>query len=158
MTLGFECIRAQQAVRAKRPKIAGLRGPAGGVDFRDPIRFIVGAALSPMMTSISPISKPVGVTSKSRSISSRPLQLDREEFAVPAGVFGELVVGKDVGPLLRLTHILDADNRHALNAKQPRGLEPAVAGDNAVLGIDQDRVGPPEGADPIRNLADLFLE
>src|SRR3546814_2239233 len=37
------------------------------------------------------------------------------------------------------------------------GLDPAVAGDDAVLVVDQDRVGEAEAGDAVGDLADLLL-
>ena len=44
------------------------------------------------------------------------LQLDREQFLVPAGVQRELVVGEDVGPLLGLGEMREAQARHLASA------------------------------------------
>ena len=55
------------------------------------------------------------------------LQFQGKQFAVPAGILGELVVGENVGALLRLGHIVDADGRDRIDAEQHRGLEPAMA-------------------------------
>ena len=60
------------------------------------------------------------------------LQLDGEDLAIPAGLLGELVVGEDVGALLRLGQMLEPDARHGLEAELLRGFDAAVAGDDAV--------------------------
>ena len=86
------------------------------------------------------------------------LQLDREDIAVPAGVQRELVVGDHVGPALRRAQVGQPERRHALQAEQLGGLDPAVTGDDLVLIADQDRVGEAEALDASAICLICFLE
>ena len=74
-------------------------------------------------------------------------ELQGEQLAIPAGPLGELVVGQNVRPLLRLGEVAELDDRHRGEAELARCQHPAVAGDDAVLAIDQNRVGEAELAD-----------
>jgi hypothetical protein len=49
------------------------------------------------------------------------------------------------------------DARHLVEAEQTRGEHPAVAGDNAVLFVDQHRVGEAKFADRGGDLRDLLV-
>ena len=85
------------------------------------------------------------------------LQFQGKQVAVPTGILGELVVGENVAALLRLGHIVDANGRDLSEAKQHRGLEPAMARNDDAVAIDEDRVGPAECPDRSRDLAELPL-
>ena len=85
-----------------------------------------------------------------RQVEAEALQFaefEAEQFVVPAGVQRQLVVGNDVGPLLRLAQSGKLDHRHRRHAELPRRQQPAVAGNDAVVAVDQDRVRPAELAD-----------
>ena len=84
------------------------------------------------------------------------LQLERQQLFVPAGVEGELVVGQHIGPLLGRRHVVDPQARHGRHPKFSRGLDPAVAGEDAIVSIDQDRIGEAEAADAVGDLSDLL--
>ena len=58
------------------------------------------------------------------------LKLDGQDLCIPAGLLGEPIVGDDVGPLLCLAHVREADRRHLGHAEQLRCLDTAVAGDD----------------------------
>jgi hypothetical protein len=54
----------------------------------------------------------------------------------------QLVVGEHIGAALRRREVRQDDARHLVEAEQMRGEHPpAVAGYNAVLFVDQHRVG-----------------
>ena len=82
-------------------------------------------------------------------------ELEPEQLAVPAGVQRQLVVGDDLGSLLRFAQAGKLDHRHLAHPELAGRQHPAVAGDDAVLAIDQDRVGPAELADGGRDLRHL---
>lgn len=86
--------------------------------------------------------------------------VERLEFAgqhgvVPAGVQGELVVGDDVGADLGLCQAFQAQAGHGGQPEALRGLCAAVAGDDAVVRVDEHRVGEAEFADGGGDLGDL---
>ena len=85
-----------------------------------------------------------------RQVEAEALQLaelEAEQLVVPAGVQRQLVVGNDQRPLLRLAQAGKLDDRHRRHAELPRRQQPPVPGDDAVVAVDQDRVGPAELAD-----------
>ena len=73
--------------------------------------------------------------------------LGRQHHVVPAGIERELVVGQHIGPLLRLAQAAKLDHRNLVRLQLAGGKDAAVAGDDAVVAVDQDRVGPAELAD-----------
>ena len=60
---------------------------------RSPIR----ASISGVSNPVSPISRPLSIRSGVNCCSSRA-----SPFSVPPGVFGQLVIGKDIGASLRI--------------------------------------------------------
>jgi hypothetical protein len=82
-------------------------------------------------------------------------EFQSEQILVPAGVQRELVVGNDVCPLLRLAQTGKLDDRYGCHPELPCRQQPPVAGYDAVLAVDQDRVGEAELADRRGNLRDL---
>ena len=85
------------------------------------------------------------------------LKLDGEQLAVPARVFGKLIVGDDIGADLGLGQVLEANGRDLLYAEQLGRLDAAMTGDDAARGVDQHGVGPTEFFDAVGDLADLLL-
>ena len=84
------------------------------------------------------------------------LQLEGEQLLVPAGVEGELIVGQHIGPLLGRRQMADAKAGRRRHAEFARRLGAAVPGENAIVAVDQHRVGEAEAADAFGDLADLF--
>ena len=93
--------------------------------------------------------------SRGRS-SSSALQLLGQQLLVPAGIERQLVVGEHVGALLRRASCFEANAGHFCHAEQLRRLDPAVAGEDRVLAVDQDRVGEAELLDAVGDLPDLL--
>ena len=87
----------------------------------------------------------------------QPSQLFRQQRVVPARLQGELVVCDQVRALLRLGEMLEPDHRHLGEAQLARREQPAVAGQDAGVLVDQDRVGPAELDHRGRDLIDLPL-
>jgi hypothetical protein len=84
-------------------------------------------------------------------------QLKSQQVVVPAGVQRQLVIGDDVGALLRLAQPGKLDDRHRGHPELPCCKQPAVPGDDAVRAIDEDRIGPAELADRSRDLRHLRI-
>ena len=84
-------------------------------------------------------------------------ELQRQQFGIPAGVERQLVVGDDVGALLRFREPGELDDGHFGEPELACREQPAVAGDDAVVAIDQDRVGPAELADRGGDLGHLRI-
>src|SRR6267154_2530567 len=53
------------------------------------------------------------------------LQLQRQELAIPAGVFSEPVVSNHIRALLRFGHMIQAYGRYLPDAEQLGGFDPA---------------------------------
>ena len=85
------------------------------------------------------------------------LQLDGQDFPVPAGKFRKAVVGDDIGADLFFRQIRKAEGRHALHLKEPGCLDATVTGDDAARPVHEDRVGKAEGLDAVGNLPDLLF-
>ena len=85
----------------------------------------------------------------------QPGQLFRQQRVVPARLQGELVVGDQIRPLLRLAQVLEPDHRHLGQPELARREQPAMAGEDAALLVDQHRVGPAELDHRRRDLIDL---
>ena len=73
-----------------------------------------------------------------------------------AGLLGKLVVGKNVSALLRFREMLEPDCRHSRKAEQFRRFDATVAGDDAVVLVNQDRIVEPERLDAGGDLGDLL--
>ena len=65
-----------------------------------------------------------------------PLQLDRQYLLVPAGFFGKAVVGQDIGALLPLIEMLNAQRWHLLPSEQLGRRHATVAGNYPIVFID----------------------
>ena len=84
-------------------------------------------------------------------------KFEREHLEIPASVERQLVVGEHIGAALRRREVRQDDARHLVEAEQMRSEHPAVAGDNAVLFVDQHRVGEAKFADRGGDLRDLLV-
>jgi hypothetical protein len=85
------------------------------------------------------------------------LHLDRKDFAVPACVQRQLVIGNDVGAALSRVEVRQTTGRDALHAKELGGCDTPVPGDDLVVVADQNRIGEAEALDAVGYLAQLFL-
>jgi hypothetical protein len=85
------------------------------------------------------------------------MQFGYQQFLVPAGIEGKLVVSDDVSAPLRRREMIKDDNRHRIEAELARRQQPAVARDHHALGVDQDWVGPAELDDRGRDLLYLIV-
>jgi hypothetical protein len=85
------------------------------------------------------------------------LKVDRQQLPVPAGLFGDAVVCNHIGADLGLAHVCETDRRHGLEAELLGRLDPAMAGNDAIIAIDQHRVRKTELPDGVDDLADLRL-
>ena len=87
----------------------------------------------------------------------QPLQFDRQQLLVPAGLLGELVVGQDIGALIGLAQVRQPAGRHCVDAEELGRFHAAVAGDDLLGIVDQDRVAEAELLDALCDLANLLL-
>jgi hypothetical protein len=82
-------------------------------------------------------------------------EFQHEQRVVPPRVECDAVVVDDQRTLLRRVQVRQFDHRHVGHAEPACGEQPAVAGDHAVVAIDQDRRGPAEFHDARGDLRDL---
>jgi hypothetical protein len=133
------CVAAQQPMAAQDPEIARLadrilrrlRDLVLGLIAR---RLAIGCGQEPLELR--------GIESDQVEVEAlvpQPGQLLGQQRLVPARPQGELVVGDQVGPLLRLGEMLEPDHRHLGQPELPRGEQPAVARKDAALLVHQHR-------------------
>jgi hypothetical protein len=84
-------------------------------------------------------------------------EFGRQQLLVPARIEGNLIVSDDVGPPLSGRQVIKDDHRDSIEAKLTRGQQPAMAGNDAALPIDQDRIGPAELDNRGRDLRNLVV-
>jgi hypothetical protein len=87
---------------------------------------------------------------------NQPLELDCQDFLIPAGVERQLVVGEYVGPPLIGRHGLDTHARHRRHIQNLGSFDTAMPRQNHVLGVDKDGICEAEGPDAVCDLPDLF--
>ena len=83
-------------------------------------------------------------------------QLLGQQVLVPARIQGQTIVGDDVGALLRLGQVGEFDHRDGGHPQLAGRQEPPVAGDDAGVAVDQDRVRPAELEQAGGDLGDLL--
>src|SRR5450759_70770 len=83
------------------------------------------------------------------------LQLNRQDLWIPTSLFGQAVVGDDVGSLLGLIEVREANRRHRRYVEALGGFDASVPGDDVAIVIDQDRVVEAKSENGFSNLADL---
>jgi len=88
---------------------------------------------------------------------SEILQLKTEQSAIPAGIFGEPIIGNHISANLSLAHGRQSHGRDLIQADGFGGFDAAVASNDAVSVIDQDRVSKTEPPDGIGDLDNLLL-
>src|SRR5260370_31009505 len=64
------------------------------------------------------------------------LELQRQEIAIPAGIFSQPVIGDHIRALLRFSHMIQAYGLHLTDAEQLGGFNTAVTCDYSELRID----------------------
>ncbi len=85
------------------------------------------------------------------------LQFDGEEFAVPAGEFGQAVVGDDVSASFIGGQVVEPDDGNSAEAELLRGGDASVACNDPVVVPNQDRVRESELRDARGDLGNLLV-
>lgn len=80
------------------------------------------------------------------------MQLDRQQFPIPAGIECELVVGQHIGAAPGGREMRELYDRYLLHPDQPGGFKPAMPGNDLIVIGDQDRIGETKLADARGNL------
>ena len=83
-------------------------------------------------------------------------ECEAQQLIIPAGELGEFIVGVDVGAELGVGEGGDLQSGDGGQAHLDGGLDPAMAGDDAAVGIDQHRVDKAELADTGDDLLHLL--
>ena len=112
---------------------------------------------SPSTMSISAMSKPVMVISKSRSAETSSCITIFRISSSHVRLFGDAIVGKPERLDLLFVEIGDPQHRDPIETQQLRRLEPAMSGDEVAVGVDQNRIGPAVGLHRVGELADLLF-
>ena len=86
----------------------------------------------------------------------QPLQLNRQQLPVPAGLLGEPVVGQDVGALIGVAQVRQPACGHCVDTKELGGFHAAVASDDLLRIVHQDRVAEAELLDALCDLPNLL--
>jgi hypothetical protein len=84
------------------------------------------------------------------------LQLDRQDFAIPAGQFGEAIVSQNVRPFLGIREVRDPQAGNRSDAEQLGGLHPAVTSDDLAGIVNERRVDEAEPLDVVSDFPDLL--
>ena len=87
----------------------------------------------------------------------QPLQLNRQQLPVPSGLLGKLVVGQHIGALIGIAQVRQPARRHRVDAKELGRFHAAVAGDDLLRIVHQDRVAEAELLDALCDLANLLF-
>jgi len=85
------------------------------------------------------------------------LELLRQQLVVPAGNFGQPVVGDHEGACLGRGQVIEAQGRHLGNAELAAGEQSPVPGDHLELGIDQHRHVEAKALDAVGDLPGLLF-
>ena len=138
--MAVERVAADQPVRPKLPDIARPAARWAVADGKQVVRGIAGLFRSqPFDQAVDLGDREAGHADVEVEIDrQQSLQLLGQDLLVPAGIERQLVVGKHIGPLLLRRHVLEPDAGHLGHAEELRRLDPAVAGEDRVLG---DRSG-----------------
>ena len=134
-------------------RLTGSSGGSGTSSSASSLAVSPSAIASSRSSSVA--SKPI--RSRSKRSSRSQASSSRQQRLAPARLQGELVVGDQVRPLLRLAEVLEPDHRHLGEPELARREQPAVAGQDPGVLVDQDRVGPAELDHRGRDLIDLRL-
>lgn len=150
-------VAADQAMSANLPDIAGARHGRTLFDLRHVISRI-GLSVSFVTEQDIDLGhfKAGDCDVEIEIEAGQMLQLDLQNLRIPPGFLGELVVGQDVGSLLCVVEMIEAHARHGLEPKRFGRFDAAMAGDDATILVDQDRVVESERLDARSDLRDLF--
>jgi hypothetical protein len=138
----------------KNPEITG-QGDRRFRKFRD--RILIGQAFGRILCREQPRQFLV-LEANQDDVEVLLLQgrkLGPKQRLIPPRVQRELVVGEDVGALLRIREVIQDDHRHFCELKLPRGEKATMAGQDARLGVHQDRVVETESSDAGGDLGNL---
>ena len=85
------------------------------------------------------------------------LKLDRPYLRIPTRIFGQLVIGKNVGSDLILTQTFKPNGWDSLHSQKLGRFGTTMSCDDAVVAVFKDWIGKAECNDAIRDLSDLMF-
>jgi hypothetical protein len=137
---GFSRIAAQEPVFSQSPQIPASRCRIPGQSWQEVFWLRPrGGHISQEQVDLRRL-KPGQRDTLGRQKVDQLAELDRQDFAIPTGLFGEFIVGDHIGALLRLGEMAKPDNRHMSQPFQPRGLKTPMAGKNHIGVVDEHGV------------------
>lgn len=160
--IGFRAggVATDQAVRTDAPDVARTVNCRASGRFRHGIGRILAITIQRQFADqhvdlrrIEAGDRDIEVKVEFREI----LELKPQQFTVPASVFGQPVVGDDIGADVGLAHVGKPHRRHFSHADQLRGFYAAMTRDDAGFLVDQNRIGEAEAPDGGRDLFELLL-
>src|SRR3984893_14873549 len=139
---GFSRIAAQEPVFSQSPQIPASRCRIPGQSWQEVFWLRPrGGHISQEQVALRRL-KPGqrNIEALGRHKVDQLAELDRQDFAIPTGLFGEFVVGDHIGALLRRGEMAEPDNRRMSQSFQLRRFETAMAGKNHVGVVDDYRI------------------
>ena len=134
--VGIATVAATDAMLAQHPDVAGLRARVRG-HRRNDLVIGIGAAVQQHvdLAGREPRDAQVHIDVDRGQLA----ELDLQQIDVPARALRDLVVGEPQRPLLRVAEPDEFDGRNLGHAHRLGGEQPAVAGNDRVVRIDQNR-------------------
>ena len=149
--VGVGGVAAEQPVRTEMPEVARA---ADGIGRRLGRRLLAVLRRAARQQRIQRGPVEAEVTRVDAELA-QVRQLQPQQLPVPARLLGEPVVGKDVGPLLRVGEVTELDHRHRSQPQLARRQHAPMPRDDAVRAVDEHRVVEPELPDRARDQRNL---
>ena len=139
--VGLACVAAQEPVFSQQPQIPSSRCRIRRQRWQDIVRLRPrGGHIRQEQIDLRRLKPGQGdIESLGRQKVDQLAELDRQDFAIPAGLFSDLVVGDQIGALLRRGEMVETDYRHMSKFLKPCGLETSMAGKNHIGVIDEEQ-------------------
>lgn len=132
----LSCVTAKQPMPTKNPEITGLRHCCG-LHFRNLVLTRIGGHRAKQLVQFARIkAQRFQIHSEVGEIAD----FERKQFSVPSSRFRQLIVGEQIGALLRLRQMGELDGRHGFNTKLLGRKNPPVAGNDAIFTVEEYRV------------------
>ena len=156
VALGLQRVAAEQAMLAKKPKVAhaghrrgrrsSISGSSSSSSRPPPSREDVDLA------DLEAADFEIDLRRKFQDLG----ELEGERLAVPCGILGDPIERQPQHPQLGLGQVGQTDRRHLAEAQLPCGQHQSPARNDPPLGVDQDRQNETEPLEARRELAHLL--
>ena len=111
--VGVARVAAQEPVFAQQPQIASPRGRIRRKRRQDIVRLRPRGHIRQQQIDLRRLKPGQGdIEFLGRHNVDQFTELDRQDFAIPASLFSDLVVGDQIGAFLRCGEMVEADYRH----------------------------------------------